>query len=216
VFFEFELLPKTNCEIETWNSPTYFLPSFQVKVPFPAVNFINVLHACFLYESLFGSFFLVTFEQKKHFHMKNARIKRWWNWHLISYLEQIGLRTHFQWQKCFFQIHFSIPPQLRLHNGIQISKRMSQTPIAYLLSNHLRANFTNVLHTVFTRAYPKSGKIMSSCQYVNFTNMFKSSFYVCRSQKSKKILKTWLDFYTFGICKRKSCAWNVDEIDPWR
>ncbi len=47
-----------------------------------AVNLINILCARFLYKILFGSFFLVTFWQKKHFCMKKVRIKCWWNWHL--------------------------------------------------------------------------------------------------------------------------------------
>jgi len=37
------------------------------------------------------------------------------------------------------------------------------------------------------------------------------SFYICRSQKD------WQQdclFYTFGISVRKSCKWNVDEIEP--
>jgi len=33
----------------------------------PSVDFINVLRTRFSYESLFGSFFLVTFWQKKYF-----------------------------------------------------------------------------------------------------------------------------------------------------
>jgi len=44
----------------------------------PWVNFINVLRDNFTYESLFRSFFLVTFWQNKHFCMENALVKRWW------------------------------------------------------------------------------------------------------------------------------------------
>jgi len=36
----------------------------------PAVNFINILQARFLYKSLYGSFFLVTFWQKSTFVQK--------------------------------------------------------------------------------------------------------------------------------------------------
>jgi len=38
-----------------------------VLEPIPVANFINVLLAHFSFEGLFGSFFLVTFWQKKHF-----------------------------------------------------------------------------------------------------------------------------------------------------
>jgi len=61
----------------------FVLLNWQVtKLTKPSVNFINVLHAHFLYKSLFGSFFLVTFLGKKDFHMKNAPVKCWWNWYL--------------------------------------------------------------------------------------------------------------------------------------
>jgi len=41
------------------------------------------------------------------------------------------------------------------------------------------------------------------------------SFYACRSQKRQTTLLTWLSFCAFGICVRKSCMYNVDEIDTW-
>jgi len=49
-----------------------------------AVNYINILRVCFSYESLFGSFLLVTFWQKKPFRTKKACVKCWWNWHRHS------------------------------------------------------------------------------------------------------------------------------------
>jgi len=42
-----------------------------------------------------------------------------------------------------------------------------------------------------------------------------SSFYVYRSQKSKKDSQVVSLFCTFGICAPKSCTKNVDEIDTW-
>jgi len=38
---------------------------------------------------------------------------------------------------------------------------------------------------------------------VNFINNL-AQLYACRSQKRKKILTTWLNFYAFGICAHKS------------
>jgi hypothetical protein len=40
------------------------------------------------------------------------------------------------------------------------------------------------------------------------------SFYARRSQKRKKDSQVVNLFYTFGICERKSCTKNIDEIDP--
>jgi len=54
-----------------------------VTLKTPGVNFINILPESFLYENASRSFSLVMFWQKKHFHMKKARVKHWWNWHQI-------------------------------------------------------------------------------------------------------------------------------------
>jgi len=47
---------------------------------FPGVNFINILHAHFSYESLLSSFSLPRIWLQTNFHTKNARVKSWWNW----------------------------------------------------------------------------------------------------------------------------------------
>jgi len=44
------------------------------------VNFINILPTRFSYESASRRFSLVTIWRKKHFRMKKARVKCWWNW----------------------------------------------------------------------------------------------------------------------------------------
>ncbi len=66
--------------------PWIILPSFVSEMLLlhrihhtPVVNFINVLHVRFSYET---SYALVKFWQKRHFRMKNARVKCWWNGHL--------------------------------------------------------------------------------------------------------------------------------------
>jgi len=46
------------------------------------VNFINIKRSNFMYESLF----LVTFWLWTNFRTKIARVKHWWNWHLVSLL----------------------------------------------------------------------------------------------------------------------------------
>jgi len=40
------------------------------------------------------------------------------------------------------------------------------------------------------------------------------SFYSCRSWKRKNTVKSSVSFYALGICSRKSCTSNVDEIEP--
>jgi hypothetical protein len=47
----------------------------------PAVNFINILGANFLYQSALTSFFLLTF-WLCNFLTQKAQVKCWWNWHL--------------------------------------------------------------------------------------------------------------------------------------
>ncbi len=49
---------------------------------------------------------------------------------------------------------------------------------------------------------------------VNFTNMFTCRFYLRRSQKRKKTLKSPVFTCAFEICTRKSCSYNVSEIIP--
>jgi len=49
---------------------------------------------------------------------------------------------------------------------------------------------------------------------VDFTNLFTSSFYLCRSQKCKMTVKSLVSFCAFGIWASKSCSSNVDEIEP--
>jgi len=75
----------------------WILGSFQIKAAYKHVgeidsgvnNFINILRANFSYQSLFRSFFLVTFWQKKHFRMKNSHVKCWWNWPLEKEFEKV-------------------------------------------------------------------------------------------------------------------------------
>jgi hypothetical protein len=53
----------------------------------PCVNFINILRARFLYKS---AFFCQNITREKHFSMKNARVKWWWNWpHEIMFLASL-------------------------------------------------------------------------------------------------------------------------------
>jgi len=50
---------------------------------------------------------------------------------------------------------------------------------------------------------------------VYFIYMLTSSFYVRRSQKHKKTVKSSVSFCTLEICVQKSCLKDIDEIDPW-
>jgi len=43
-------------------------------------------------------------------------------------------------------------------------------------------------------------KVVSRCLRVSFINILRAPFTAAKSQKHKKILKTWLNFYAFGIC----------------
>jgi len=49
------------------------------------VNFINILHAPFMFESLFSSFSLLRVWLWANFRTKNLHVKCWWNWPHVSY-----------------------------------------------------------------------------------------------------------------------------------
>jgi len=53
--------------------------------------------------------------------------------------------------------------------------------------------------------------------WVDFTNMFKCSFYAQRSQKCQKTVMSSVYYCALGICAHKIWSWNVGEINPlWR
>ncbi len=53
-----------------------------------------------------------------------------------------------------------------------------------------------------------------SASAVNFTNVLCAAFTLLDPEKVKKIDNLTVFFKAFGICKRKSCMQNVDEIEP--
>jgi len=64
---------------------TLGVPSHSKMMSFPGVNFINVKRANFKYESAFRQLFLLTCNCQKDVRTKNARVKHWWNWTLLSF-----------------------------------------------------------------------------------------------------------------------------------
>ncbi len=50
---------------------------------------------------------------------------------------------------------------------------------------------------------------------VDFINIFTPCFCNRSSPKRKSSVKSSVSFYALGIYKRKSCTWNVDEIEPY-
>jgi len=50
---------------------------------------------------------------------------------------------------------------------------------------------------------------------LNFINVLRTAFTLTDPESVKRYL--WLNciFYAFGIYERKSCRYNVDEIEPW-
>ncbi len=66
--------------------------------------------------------------------------------------------------------------------------------------------------TDLTRSSSARSRVLRHSFRCQFQQHFTSSFYICRSQKRKMILTTWLNFYAFGICGCKSdaytCLWN--------
>ncbi len=56
--------------------------------------------------------------------------------------------------------------------------------------------------------------LMKLTAVVNFINVQQAAF-ACTDPKVHKKLTIWLSFCAFGICGRKSCSYNVEEIDPW-
>ncbi len=49
---------------------------------------------------------------------------------------------------------------------------------------------------------------------VNFTNILHAAFTLVDPESIKNTVKSSVSVYAFGICKRKSCTYNVDEIEP--
>ena len=71
--------------------------------------------------------------------------------------------------------------------------------------------FFVLLGSVYAKA--ARGMLVKLTQGLNFINILTFSFYVRISQKRKKDLQLHCLFYAFGLCARKSCMQNVDEID---
>jgi hypothetical protein len=67
---------------------------------------------------------------------------------------------------------------------------------------------------LFLCAGPHLSHITSQIR-AQFHQRSMDSFCACRSQKRKNTVKSSVSFYVFGIYKQKSCAYNIDEIEPW-
>jgi len=49
----------------------------------------------------------------------------------------------------------------------------------------------------------------------NFINVLHTAFALVDPKSVKNTVKSSVSFYAFGIYERKSCTYNVDEIEPW-
>jgi len=49
---------------------------------------------------------------------------------------------------------------------------------------------------------------------VNFINVLRTDFTLVDPKSVKNTVKSSVSSYAFGICKSKSCMYNVDEIEP--
>jgi len=58
---------------------------------------------------------------------------------------------------------------------------------------------------------PRSSEYSSG---VNFTNVLRTDYALIDPKSVKNTAKSSVSFYAFGIYKRKSCTYNVDEIEP--
>ncbi len=86
-----------------WHDHYIYITMFKIFVNESWCQF----HQCFMwgfsYKSLFGSLILVTFWWKKKFHMKNGRVKCWWNWHLID-IEMFFLQALWAFLNTFMKL----------------------------------------------------------------------------------------------------------------
>jgi len=49
---------------------------------------------------------------------------------------------------------------------------------------------------------------------VNFLNVLRTAFALVDPESVKNTVKSSVSFYAFGIYERKSCTYNVDDIEP--
>jgi len=93
----------------------------------PVVNFINILHAHFSNKSAF----LPKLNQKKscakHFRMKNAHVKCWWNWHLEVQSEILVVQSRrlkvFIWS---FKMRFGL---FKMYSQPELTTTFLQQPL---------------------------------------------------------------------------------------
>jgi len=97
----------------------------------PAVNFINVLCALFLYECHFGSFFLRTHIHtniekscRNNIRTKKACKKCWWNWHLLfevhgvsTHAQQLQLTAYWKQERCLkIELNWKLNKEIFYHS----------------------------------------------------------------------------------------------------
>ncbi len=124
-------------------------------------------------------------------------------WQIMSqpYFSIGGVTTHFLIFKIFVLklISISFPevvPQQRQQQPQQLLSQWQRPPMRVLLPwQQQQLNPVTSEHPCWCTLIPG----------VNFTNMFTSSFYLCRSQKRKNSVKSSVSFCAFGICAHKSC-----------
>ncbi len=62
----------------------------------------------------------------------------------------------------------------------------------------------------------QSNSIFLPAPGLNFINVLHIAFTLVDPKSIKNTVKSSVSFYSFGICGRKGCTQNVDEIQPWK
>ncbi len=79
---------------------------------------------------------------------------------------------------------------------------------------------TSVCLTVKLNCFFEHWTEMSAClpwmmtPGLNFINVLHTAFILVNPKSVKNTVKSYVYFYAFGICERKRCTLNVDEIEP--
>jgi len=161
----------------------------------PVVNFINIFCVRFSYKRRFGSFFLVTFWQKKHFRQKKAHKKRWWNWALLC---------------CHIQIQYS----LFLNLSLWVEVNEWHFPLLGLNKRKtvkfIFGSFVTSISRLFSGLKGNKTYFVVFSQNVRLSEMKKRSErltntkYFLRPEKS-----SICDFFAFTLFQFWENAWNV-------
>jgi len=150
----------------------------------PGVNFINLLHARFSYKSALRSFSLITFWQKKHFPMKNARLKCWWNWLQKVLCRYFVTRTGGQFKRSTIRKKWTTVQKGRYAS--QGGGWWSFFPVCHATSNNLLQKLHFFPEHKFSFILDRANPLKSFCKKIFMPDSKPFYFSNCYSFKPRK------------------------------